>query len=115
LYRLVRTDSALLKFVEESGSWIAAKALAGRYFGDKDTKFVTCFKHEGRWIAAQWVTTSSKLFEVGPRVELGRLGISRRRPRALKLMWRSKWCYATESEPLGISIMVQVISKVWDR
>lgn len=115
MYRKAQSDKALLKFVEESGSWVAAKALAIRYFEAQGTKFVTCFKHEGHWIAAQWVTTSSRLFDVGPQVELGRVGISPRRQKAIRQMWRSRWLFASVTEPQGITIGVQIFNKVGNK
>lgn len=105
---------ALLNYLEESGSWAAATAFAGKYFGDQGTKFVTCLKHDGRWIAVQWVTTSSKLLGAAPRVSPGRVAISRRRQRAMRKMVHARWL-ADVKEPEGFSVGVQIYARLGNR
>jgi hypothetical protein len=97
--------------LRESGSWLAASLLAGKYFQGPGTKFVTCYRHQGTWIATQWVTTSSGIFGSAAQVCPGRVGISRRRRKAFNSMTAQRWS-ASVPEPPGLTVGVQIYARL---
>ena len=101
--------------LKESGAWLAASLLAGKYLQQPGTKFVTSFRNsDGTWIAVQWVTTSSGIFGSAAQVCPGRVGIARRRRKAFNSMTAQHWS-ADVPEPPGLTVGVQIYARLGNR
>lgn len=107
----MRMDRALRELLEVSKIWDAASILAVKYYHEPGTKFVTEFLHQKQWIVVQWVTTYSKIFDTGPLVSPGRVGIARRRSTAFRHMASARWL-SDVPEPTGLTIAVRFLPRL---